>query len=157
MKAQDLRKVGLRATTPRLHVVQALESSSQRHLSAEDIHNSLSNKGLDIGYATIYRVLTQLTQAGITVRHLFDSGSALYELADSDHHDHMICMDSGKVIEFQNEYIERMQQEIAKQHGYELVDHSLILYVRPLDAKKHKNQGNPLRQGTAFARRKRSR
>ena len=131
MEAQDLRNAGLRATTPRVHVLRVLEHSQERHLSAEKIHSLLQEEGIELGYATIYRILTQFTQAGIAVRHLFDNGSALYELADSEHHDHMICMDSGEVIEFQNEEIERLQETIAKQHGYDLIDHSLVLYVRP--------------------------
>ena len=154
VRARELRKAGLRATTPRLHVLQTLEESPKRHLSAEDIHNALMQKQVDIGYATIYRILTQFAQAGVAIRHLFDNGPALYELADSNHHDHMICLDTGRVIEFQNEQIEVIQQQIAEEHDFDLVDHSLILYVRPKGNKQNKNNTLP---STPFARRRRNR
>tara|TARA_A100001391_G_scaffold166384_2_gene126445 strand:- start:4120 stop:4530 length:411 start_codon:yes stop_codon:yes gene_type:complete len=128
---QDLRKAGLKVTLPRMKILQQLESSKERHLSAEDIYKALMDAGEDVGLATVYRVLTQFEQAGIVLRHNFEGGSAVFELADEEHHDHMVCMESGEVIEFLDEEIEKRQHRIAEEHGYEIVDHSLVLYVRP--------------------------
>ncbi|MFP1683632.1 ferric iron uptake transcriptional regulator [Alloalcanivorax sp. C16-1] len=136
MDNQDLRKAGLKVTLPRMKILQQLESSKERHLSAEDIYKSLMDSGEDVGLATVYRVLTQFEQAGIVLRHNFEGGSAVFELADEEHHDHMVCMESGEVIEFLDEEIEKRQHRIAEQHGYEIVDHSLVLYVRPKAGKK---------------------
>ncbi|MBM7333160.1 ferric iron uptake transcriptional regulator [Alcanivorax marinus] len=133
---QDLRKAGLKVTLPRMKILQQLESSKERHLSAEDIYKSLMDAGEDVGLATVYRVLTQFEQAGIVLRHNFEGGSAVFELADEEHHDHMVCMESGEVIEFLDEEIEKRQHRIAEEHGYEIVDHSLVLYVRPKAGKK---------------------
>ncbi|MCQ6263349.1 ferric iron uptake transcriptional regulator [Alcanivorax sp. MM125-6] len=133
---QDLRKAGLKVTLPRMKILQQLESSSERHLSAEDIYKSLMDAGEDVGLATVYRVLTQFEQAGIVLRHNFEGGSAVFELADEDHHDHMVCMETGEVIEFVDDEIEERQHRIAEEHGYEIVDHSLVLYVRPKGSKK---------------------
>ena len=132
MDNQDLRKAGLKVTLPRMKILQQLESSSERHLSAEDIYKSLMDAGEDVGLATVYRVLTQFEQAGIVLRHNFEGGSAVFELADEDHHDHMVCMETGEVIEFVDDEIEERQHRIAEEHGYEIVDHSLILYVKPI-------------------------
>jgi len=126
----------LKVTLPRMKILQQLESSKERHLSAEDIYKSLMDAGEDVGLATVYRVLTQFEQAGIVLRHNFEGGSAVFELADEEHHDHMVCMESGEVIEFLDEEIEKRQHRIAEQHGYEIVDHSLVLYVRPKAGKK---------------------
>ena len=123
-------------TLPRMKILQQLESSSERHLSAEDIYKSLMDAGEDVGLATVYRVLTQFEQAGIVLRHNFEGGSAVFELADEDHHDHMVCMETGEVIEFVDDEIEERQHRIAEEHGYEIVDHSLVLYVRPKGGKK---------------------
>ena len=136
MDNQDLRKAGLKVTLPRMKILQQLESSSERHLSAEDIYKSLMDAGEDVGLATVYRVLTQFEQAGIVLRHNFEGGSAVFELADEDHHDHMVCMETAEVIEFVDEEIEERQHRIAEEHGYEIVDHSLVLYVRPKGSKK---------------------
>ncbi|MBU57854.1 MAG: ferric iron uptake transcriptional regulator [Alcanivorax sp.] len=136
MDNQDLRKAGLKVTLPRMKILQQLESSSERHLSAEDIYKSLMDAGEDVGLATVYRVLTQFEQAGIVLRHNFEGGSAVFELADEDHHDHMVCMETGEVIEFVDDEIEERQHRIAEEHGYEIVDHSLVLYVRPKGSKK---------------------
>ncbi|MBF1802001.1 ferric iron uptake transcriptional regulator [Alloalcanivorax profundimaris] len=136
MDNQDLRKAGLKVTLPRMKILQQLESSSERHLSAEDIYKSLMDAGEDVGLATVYRVLTQFEQAGIVLRHNFEGGSAVFELADEDHHDHMVCMETGEVIEFVDEEIEERQHRIAEEHGYEIVDHSLVLYVKPKGGKK---------------------
>lgn len=126
----------MKVTLPRMKILQQLESSSERHLSAEDIYKSLMDAGEDVGLATVYRVLTQFEQAGIVLRHNFEGGSAVFELADEEHHDHMVCMESGEVIEFLDEEIEKRQHRIAEEHGYEIVDHSLVLYVRPKAGKK---------------------
>lgn len=128
---QDLRKAGLKVTLPRVKILQQLESSDSRHLSAEDIYKSLMEAGEDVGLATVYRVLTQFEQAGIVLRHNFEGGSAVFELADEGHHDHMVCLESGEVIEFMDEEIEKRQRMIAEKHGFDIVDHSLVLYVKP--------------------------
>ena len=113
-----------------------MERSQTRHLSAEDLYKELLVVGEDIGLATVYRVLTQFESAGLVTRHHFEGGHAVFELDEGKHHDHMVCVASGKVIEFTNDDIERLQKEIAAEHGYELIDHNLVLYVRPLPAKK---------------------
>ncbi len=128
---QELRKAGLKVTLPRVKILQMLESSVQRHLSAEDVYKQLLEAGEDVGLATVYRVLTQFESAGLVVRHNFDGGHSVFELERGDHHDHMVCVETGKVIEFHNEEIEKLQQAIAEEAGYELTDHSLVLYVRP--------------------------
>lgn len=107
-----------------------LDTTDQRHMSAEDVYKALMEAGEDVGLATVYRVLTQFEAAGLVVRHNFDGGHAVFELADGGHHDHMVCVDSGDVIEFFDPEIEKLQKEIVKRHGYELVDHNLVLYVR---------------------------
>lgn len=128
---QELRKAGLKVTLPRVKILQMLESSEQHHMSAEDVYKALMEAGDDVGLATVYRVLTQFESAGLVERHNFDGGHSVFEVARDEHHDHMVCMDSGEVIEFHNEEIEKLQQQIAEQHGYELLDHSLVLYVKP--------------------------
>lgn len=131
MEAQDLKKVGLKATLPRIRILQILEASGQKHMSAEDVYKALMDAGEEVGLATIYRVLTQFEAAGLVMRHHFDSGHSVFELNEGEHHDHMVCAETGRVVEFQNAEIERLQREIAEQHGYDLVDHSLVLYVKP--------------------------
>lgn len=128
---QELRKAGLKITLPRLKILEILESDKQRHMSAEDIYKELLDSGEEIGLATVYRVLTQFESAGLVTRHNFEGGHSIFELDDGEHHDHMVCVDSGEVIEFFSEEIERIQHEIADKHGYELLDHSLVLYVQP--------------------------
>lgn len=132
MESQDLRKVGLKVTHPRMRIMEILENSQAKHMTAEDVYKDLLSRGEEIGLATVYRVLGQFETAGIVTRHNFEGGMAVYELDRGGHHDHMVCMDTGKVIEFQNEEIERLQHEIARSHGYQLEEHSLVLYVRPL-------------------------
>lgn len=127
----ELRKVGLKVTLPRVKILQILENSIDRHLSAEDVYKALIEAGEDVGLATVYRVLTQFETAELVTRHNFDGGHSVFELDRGDHHDHMVNMDTGDVIEFTNDQIERLQHEIAESHGYDLVDHSLVLYVRP--------------------------
>lgn len=127
----ELRKVGLKVTLPRVKILQILENSEARHMSAEDVYKALIEAGEDVGLATVYRVLTQFETAELVTRHNFDSGHSVFELARGDHHDHMVNMENGEVIEFTNDEIERLQHEIADKMGYDLVDHSLVLYVRP--------------------------
>ncbi len=126
----ELRKAGLKVTLPRVKILQMLDSAGHRHMSAEDVYKSLMEAGEDVGLATVYRVLTQFEAAGLVVRHNFDGGHAVFELSDSGHHDHMVCVDSGEVIEFYDPDIEKLQREIVKRHGFDLVDHNLVLYVR---------------------------
>jgi Fur family ferric uptake transcriptional regulator len=128
---QELRKAGLKITLPRLKILEILENTEQRHLSAEDIYKELLDAGEDIGLATVYRVLTQFESADLVTRHNFEGGHSVFELDDGEHHDHMVCVETGDVIEFISDEIERLQHEIAEKHGYELLDHSLVLYVRP--------------------------
>ena len=128
---QELRKAGLKVTMPRLKILEIFEKSRQRHLSAEDMYKELLDAGEDIGLATVYRVLTQFEAAGLVTRHNFEGGHSVFELDDGDHHDHMVCVETGDVIEFTNDEIERLQHEIADAHGYEILDHNLVLYVKP--------------------------
>jgi len=136
LQRDDLKKAGLKVTLPRLKILEIMERSQTRHLSAEDLYKELLVVGEDIGLATVYRVLTQFESAGLVTRHHFEGGHAVFELDEGKHHDHMVCVASGKVIEFTNDEIERLQQEIATEHGYELIDHNLVLYVRPLPQKE---------------------
>jgi len=129
---KELRKAGLKVTLPRLKILEIFENANLRHLSAEDIYKELLDSGEDIGLATVYRVLTQFEAAGLVTRHNFEGGHSVFELDDGEHHDHMVCVESGDVVEFVNEDIERLQREMAKKHGYELLDHNLVLYVRPI-------------------------
>ncbi len=131
METQDLRKVGLKVTHPRLRILDLLEQSSPRHMTAEDIYWQLLDLGEDIGLATVYRVLTQFESAGLVLKHNFEGGQAVFELDRGVHHDHMVDLDSGKVIEFTSPEIESLQHAIADKHGYLIEDHSLVLYVRP--------------------------
>lgn len=126
----ELKKAGLKVTLPRIKILNILETSEKRHLSAEDVYKALMEAGDDVGLATVYRVLTQFESAGLVLRHNFEGGHAVFELNRDEHHDHMVCIDTGEVIEFHDEEIERLQEEIAARHGYEIVDHSLTLYVR---------------------------
>lgn len=126
----DLRKAGLKVTLPRLKILEILEGARARHLSAEDIYKDLLQSGDDIGLATVYRVLTQFEAAGLVTRHNFEGGHSVFELDDGDHHDHMVCIETGDVIEFVDDEIERLQHKIAEKYGYELLDHSLVLYVK---------------------------
>lgn len=135
---QELRKAGLKVTLPRVKILQILENAAQRHLTAEDVYRSLLEAGEDVGIATVYRVLTQFESAGLVERHNFDSGPAVYEIDHGEHHDHMVCTVSGDVIEFHSEEIEVLQNSIAAEKGYEVVGHSLVLYVKPLKPAKLK-------------------
>ncbi len=130
MPGSDIKRAGLKVTLPRLKVLEVLENADPHHLSAEDVYKKLMDSDDSVGLATVYRVLTQFEAAGIVSRHNFDDGHSVYELASEEHHDHMVDVDDGKVIEFVNEKIETLQHEIAAEHGYELVDHELVLFVR---------------------------
>jgi len=131
MESLDLRKAGLKVTHPRMRILQLLEQRTPRqHMTAEDIYRQLLEQGDEIGLATVYRVLTQFEAAGLVLKHNFEGGHAVYELDRGGHHDHMVDVDSGKIIEFESEEIEALQRQIAEQHGYILEEHSLVLYVR---------------------------
>ena len=131
IQSNDLKKLGLKVTHPRIRILEILGSEGVRHLSEEDLYRRLLADGEDIGLATVYRVLTQFEAAGLVEKHNFEGGTAVYELDRGQHHDHMVCVETGKVIEFSNAEIERLQKQIAAEHGYEIEDHSLVLYVRP--------------------------
>jgi Fur family transcriptional regulator, ferric uptake regulator len=126
----DIKRAGLKVTLPRVKVLEILENADPHHMSAEDVYKALMDSEDSVGLATVYRVLTQFEAAGIISRHNFDDGHAVYELTPEQHHDHMVDVDSGTVIEFLNERLERLQREIAEEHGYELVDHELVMFVR---------------------------
>ncbi len=131
MESNDLRKVGLKVTHPRMRILGLLEQNTpHHHLTAEDIYRQLLDCGDEIGLATVYRVLTQFEAAGLVLKHNFEGGQAVYELDRGGHHDHMVDVDSGKIIEFESHEIEQLQRKIAADHGYELEEHSLVLYVR---------------------------
>lgn len=132
---KELRQAGLKVTLPRLKILEILEDAKMRHMSAEDIYKQLLEEGEDIGLATVYRVLTQFESAGLVSRHNFEGGHSVFELDEGEHHDHMVVVDSGEVVEFVSEEIERIQEEIAEKHGFELLDHSLVLYVRAKEEK----------------------
>ena len=126
----ELKKAGLKVTLPRLRILEVLEGDSG-HLSAEEIYKRLLDAGEEVGLATVYRVLTQFEQAGICIKLNFEEGRAVYEITPSNHHDHMVCMETGKVIEFTDDIIEERQKKLAEDAGYELIDHNMVLYVKP--------------------------
>ena len=125
---QELKKVGLKVTLPRLKILQILEKWNNRHVSAEEVYQALVESGDDVGLATVYRVLTQFEQAGLVMRHHFETGHAVFELDTGEHHDHIVCLKCGHVTEFVDEVIESRQNHIAKQHGFKITDHALNLY-----------------------------
>ena len=130
MDSQELRNVGLKVTHSRLRILELLGQPSSQHLTAEDIYRQLLADGEEIGLATIYRVLTQFEAAGLVLKHNFEGGHAIYELDRGEHHDHMVDIETGKVIEFHNEELEVLQHKIAAEYGYQIEDHALVLYVR---------------------------
>lgn len=130
MESKDLRKLGLKVTHPRMRVLELLEQARPRHMTAEDIYRKLVEDGDEIGLATVYRVLTQFEAAGLVLKHNFEGGHAVYELDRGEHHDHMVDIETGKIIEFESPEIEELQRKIAEAHGFEIEDHSLVLYVR---------------------------
>ncbi|MBS0314091.1 MAG: ferric iron uptake transcriptional regulator [Burkholderiales bacterium] len=129
-RAQDLKDAGLKATLPRMKVLDLFQNSKVRHMTAEDVYRLLMDDGLDVGLATIYRVLTQFEQAGLLKRHHFEGGKSIFELNEGDRHDHIVCVNTGKVVEFHDAEIERRIAKIVKEHGFELVDH--VLHIRAL-------------------------
>lgn len=129
-ESNELRKVGLKVTHPRMRILALLEHTARHHMTAEDIYRQLLDCGDEIGLATVYRVLTQFEAAGLVLKHNFEGGQAVYELDRGGHHDHMVDVDTGKIIEFESHEIEELQHKIAAEHGYELEEHSLVLYVR---------------------------
>ncbi len=124
---KELRNAGLKVTLPRLKILKVLDSADKRHLSAEDVYRLLLEQGEDFGLATVYRVLTQFEAAGLVSRNNFEGGHAVFELSDNAHHDHIVCVDCGKVVEFVDQIIEQRQVQIASEHGFKLADHSMIL------------------------------
>ena len=143
MESQDLRNAGLKATAPRLKMLELLEKTQERHMSAEAIHRHLLETGEEIGLATVYRALTQFEAAGLVTRHHFEGGQAVFELERGPHHDHIVCVHCGRVDEFYDEVIEKRQHAIAKQHGFKLRDHTMTLYGECDDAacQKRRSKG----------------
>lgn len=127
--SRNLREMGLKATLPRLKILELFEKSEVRHLGAEDVYRLLIAAGLDIGLATVYRVLTQFEQAGLLERHFFESGKAVFEMNEGQHHDHLVCTDCGRVEEFYDAEIERRQKKVAEERGFEIQEHALYLYA----------------------------
>lgn len=131
MESEKLKAVGLKVTQPRLKILELLERRRFKHMTADDIYRELNRHGDDMGLATVYRVLNQFEASGLVIKHNFEGGQAYYELDSGEHHDHMVCVETGKVTEFVSDEIERLQEEIAARHGYTIEDHSLVMYVRP--------------------------
>ena len=125
----DLKSAGLKATLPRLKIINLFEASKVRHLTAEDVYKLLLTEGMDIGLATVYRVLTQFEQAGLLSRHHFESGKAVFELNEGTHHDHLVCMQCGRVEEFYDAEIEKRQIKVANDRGFKINEHALYLYA----------------------------
>lgn len=125
----DLKSIGLKATLPRLKILDLFENSNKRHMTAEEVYSLLKEDGQDIGLATVYRVLTQFEQAGLLIRHHFDSDRAVFELNLGEHHDHLVCLQCGRVEEFYDEEIEKHQKEVAESRGFSIHEHSLQIYA----------------------------
>ena len=125
---QNLKASGLKATLPRMKILEIFQSSKVRHLTAEDVYKILLNENMDVGLATVYRVLTQFEQAGLLHRNHFETGKAIFELNEGSHHDHLVCLDCGRVEEFYDEQIEKRQQTIASERGFRISDHALAIY-----------------------------
>ncbi len=134
----DLKKAGLKVTLPRVSILEILEEAEQHHMSAEDVYKTLLKNGNEIGLATVYRVLTQFEAAGLVTRHHFDGGQAIFELDTGDNHDHIVCLKTGKVSEFKDAVIEERLEQIAKELGYTLDDHKIVLYGEVIDSNKTK-------------------
>ena len=130
---KNLREAGLKVTLPRIRILEIFEESDNKHLSADEVYKKLVEAGDEVGLATVYRVLTQFESAGILLKQNFENGHSVYELTPNDHHDHMVCLKTGKVIEFTNEIIEEQQEKLASERGYKIVDLRLVLYVEPLN------------------------
>jgi Fur family ferric uptake transcriptional regulator len=130
MKGQDIKDAGLKVTLPRLKVLKYLEKHSGKHFTADDLFTKIRSSNNDIGLATIYRVLNQFETAGLVVKHQFENGQSVYELDTGEHHDHMVDVDSGEVIEFFDKELEDLQVKLAQKYGFDLIDHSMVLYVK---------------------------
>ena len=130
--SKSLKNIGLKATYPRLKILDLFQTSTRRHLTAEDVYRLLINEGMDIGLATVYRVLTQFEEAGLLARHYFESGKAVFELNKGGHHDHLVCMQCGRVEEFYDAEIEQRQNRIAEERGFAIREHALYLYANCL-------------------------
>ena len=128
METADIKNAGLKVTLPRMKILELLESSNDRHLKAEDIYRMLLDSGEEIALATVYRVLTQFETAGLVTRHHFDGGHAVFEINDGEHHDHLVDISSGRVVEFYDEVIEERQKEIAKKYNFTITEHTMVLY-----------------------------
>lgn len=148
----ELKSTGLKATMPRLKILEIFQTGKQRHMTAEDVFRVLLEERSDIGLATVYRVLTQFEQAGLLNRSNFESGKAVYEINEGKHHDHLVCMDCGRVEEFYDAEIERRQQDVAQSKGFQIADHSLSIYAnctkadcphRPSSPRHHRHTGAP--------------
>lgn len=140
MESRDLRKAGLKVTLPRMKILDMLEQSPSRHLSAEDVYKALLESGDDIGLATVYRVLTQFEAAGLVQRHHFEGNQSVFELAEGDHHDHMVCLGCGKIEEFCDPMIEERQRAVAQERGFEITDHALNLYGKCQDCRSKEQE-----------------
>ena len=136
MASQDLREAGLKATLPRVKILEIMEADENRHLSAEEIYKILSDAGNDVGLATVYRVLTQFESAGLVTRHHFEGGTSVFELNQGEHHDHILCVKCGRVDEFVDEVIEQRQKAIAEKAGFSMTDHCLYIYGICQDCQK---------------------
>ncbi|HJP04053.1 MAG: ferric iron uptake transcriptional regulator [Chromatiales bacterium] len=130
-ESENLHDVGLKATAARIRVLQLLEQNPARHLSADEVYRLLIDSGEEIGLATVYRVLSQFEAAGLVTRHNFEEGRSVFERSSAAHHDHMVCLETGKVVEFVDEEIEKLQHTVAAKHGYEIINHNLVLFVKP--------------------------
>lgn len=128
MKMKELKQVGLKITIPRVTILELLQNADKNHYSAEDVFDELRDNGHDIGLATVYRVLSQFEQAGILIKHNFEGNQAVFELNTGEHHDHLICLKCGKIVEFFDETLENLQYDIANKHGFQLEDHSMVLH-----------------------------
>lgn len=141
--SQNLKNIGLKATLPRLKILELFQRADVRHMSAEDVYKALLQEDMDIGLATVYRVLTQFEQAGLLERHFFESGKAVFEINHGKHHDHLVCVDCGKVEEFYDPEIERRQNRIAAERGFAIQDHALYLYAHCTKAACPNRDKNP--------------
>jgi len=135
MDKHELRRAGLKATLPRLRILQLLEERTESHMSAEDVYRALLEAGEDVGLATVYRVLTQFEAAGLVARHHFEGGHSVFELNQGEHHDHIVCSECGHIVEFIDQVIEDRQNRVAETHGFRLADHSLVLHGICTDTK----------------------
>jgi Fur family ferric uptake transcriptional regulator len=130
MKGSDIKNAGLKVTLPRLQVLEFLEKHPGEHFTADELFTRIRSADMDIGLATIYRVLNQFETAGLIIKHQFENGHAVYELDTGEHHDHMVDVENGEVIEFYDKHLEELQKQLVENMGYELIDHNMVLYVK---------------------------